>query len=161
LVLVKPSGWNALDALKIIPRGPRRIQRVWSCSGAAPPPHMLRARGRAMFTPLTRAKSCPALSLRGRSRCSMRTAATLSLFPSNRGGFDAPQSFFHASMESFIRQFSHEFQSPLPGHPLNLTSFFTSTPVPDTFRSPYTRGPNVDLAQLTASQPATYWIGIR
>ena len=24
---------------------------------------------------------------------------TLSLFPSNRGGFDAPQSFFHASME--------------------------------------------------------------
>ena len=72
-----------------------------------------------------------------------------------------PQSFFHASMENFMGNFSHEFQYPLPGHPLGLTSFSTSTPVPDTFRSPYTRGPNVDLAQLTASQPATYWIGIR
>jgi len=95
---------------------------------------MLRARGWAMFTPLTRAKSRPALSLRGRSRCSMRTAATLSLFPSNRGGFDAPQSFFHASMEFhwiiFARVPISSLRSPAWSHLLfHVDSGFGHIPI--------------------------------
>ena len=65
--------------------------------------------GMALFRCCT-AFSCASDSLGGRcpphysdeepySRRSMRTAATLSLFPSTVGGFDASQSVFHASVE--------------------------------------------------------------
>ena len=99
---------GAHRTLETIPRGPRRIQREWPCSGAAPPLHVLR--------------TCwigdvhPTYSGEGPSRTNsqgLRTAATLSLFPPKSSGFDAPRSIFHASVESSIGPSSHELQSLL------------------------------------------------
>ena len=106
MLLVKPSGWSASNA-KDYPRGPRRIQREWSCSGAAPPLHVLRTRWIGDVY--------PTYSGEGPSRTNSQgshTAAALSLFPPKPSGLNSPRSIFHASMKSSTGPSPHEFPIP-------------------------------------------------
>ena len=123
---------------KNIPRGPRRIQREWPCSGAAPPLHVLRTRWIGDVHPTYSGEGPSRTNSQGVTHS--RDAITV---PTQVFWVDAPRSIFHASEESSIGPSPHEPQSLLfsVNHLCGrqgLVSFFSSTPVPGAFRSHYT-----------------------